>query len=93
MKTSIRHSTATCRQDARLGVLAAFRRRGTSVHAWAKSHDFKLTSVYVVIERWIDHPARRGRMPLGGVSRDIALALQAELGSEVVPLPEYSRAA
>jgi hypothetical protein len=39
-----------------------------------------------VIERWIDNPDRRGRMPLGGISRQIARDLQSDLGSDVVPL-------
>jgi hypothetical protein len=62
--------------------------RGTSVHAWSKSHGYAFQSVYTVIERWIDHPARRGRLPLGGISRQIARDLQATLGADVVPLED-----
>lgn len=68
------------------GVALAMRGRGTTVRAWAIEHGFAIQSVYVVIERWIDHPDRRGRMPRGGISRDIARALNAELGAEIVPL-------
>ena len=36
------------------------------------------------MNRWIDHPDRRGRLPLGGVSREIARALREELGPELI---------
>jgi hypothetical protein len=87
---SIQH-TAHIRRPSAHGVRAALIARGTSVHAWAKSHRYRLSSVYTVIERWIDNPDRRGRLPLGGISRQIAHDLQAELGPDVVPLPELER--
>jgi len=71
-------------------VIHAFKARGTSVLAWARAHGWAYQSVYVVIERWVEDPARRGRMPLGGVSRAILMALHDELGAEVVPLPDAS---
>lgn len=72
-------------------VLRALRARGESVRAWAARHAWGNTSVQVVIERWIEDPKRRGKMPLGGVSRAIALALQNDLGSDVVPLADGNR--
>lgn len=71
-------------------VIHAFKARGTSVLAWARAHGWARQSVYVVIERWVEDPARRGQMPLGGVSRAILMALHDELGADVVPLPDAS---
>ena len=84
---SIRHQT-TDRRHTTPRVCEALAARGTSVHAWAKSNGYVFQSVYTVIERWIDHPERRGRLPLGGISRQIARDLQATLGADVVPLAD-----
>lgn len=69
-------------------VIDAFKSRGTSVAAWARAHGWAFQTVYVVIQRWVEDPKRRGRMPLGGVSRAIVAALHDELGADVVPLPD-----
>ncbi|MBK8638050.1 MAG: hypothetical protein IPN92_07070 [Chromatiaceae bacterium] len=90
MKTSIRHHRPPCRPwtaPSPHGVIAALRSRGQSVLSWAQAHAYAPSSVYIVINRWIDHPDRRGRLPLGGVSREIARALREELGPELIPLP------
>ena len=84
---SIRHQT-TDRRPATPRVCEALVARGTSVHAWAKEHGYPNQSVYTVIERWIDNPERRGRLPLGGISRQIVRDLQATLGADVVPLED-----
>jgi hypothetical protein len=62
--------------------------RGTSVNAWAAAHGYPKSNVYRVISEWIEHPQRRGRLPLGGLGREIVLALQAELGPDLVPLAD-----
>lgn len=69
-------------------VLAAFAANGTSAYAWARSSGWATRSVYAVIEQWIQHPERRGRLPLGGVYQAIARDLQKYLGADVVPLEE-----
>jgi len=69
-------------------VSAALAAHGYSVRAWARAHGWANQSVDVVIKRWIEVPGRRGRMPLGGVSRAIIVALQKELGADIVPLQE-----
>ena len=60
--------------------------RGSSVNGWAASHGYPKSNVYRVIAEWIEHPQRRGRLPLGGLGREIVTALRAELGPELVPL-------
>lgn len=67
-------------------VSAALAAHGYSVRSWARAHGWANQSVDVVIKRWIETPSRRGRMPLGGVSRAIIVALQKELGSDCVPV-------
>jgi gp16 family phage-associated protein len=63
---------------------------GTSVNAWAAAKGFPKSNVYRVINEWIEHPQRRGRMPLGGLGREIITALRAELGTDLVPLADDS---
>lgn len=75
--------------DVHRGAVAvALRSKGTSILAWSRAHRWAHQTVYQVIERWIEDPSRRGRMPLGGVSRAIYMALQTELGTDVVPRPD-----
>lgn len=61
---------------------------GSSVNAWARAHGYPKSNVYRVISEWIEHPQRRGRLPLGGLGREIVLALQVELGPDLVPLSD-----
>jgi len=69
-------------------VFAAFRERNTTARAWALANGWRPASVYMVIAQWIEHPVRRGRMPLGGINRAILAALRLELGGTIVPLNE-----
>lgn len=62
--------------------------RGSSVTAWAASHGYPKSNVYRVIQEWVDHPQRRGRMPLGGLGREIVMTLRADLGDDLVPLSD-----
>ena len=57
-----------------------------TVRSWALAHDWAPRTVYMVIERWIEDPSRRGRMPLGGINRAIISALHIDLGADIVPL-------
>lgn len=82
---------ASEKSDTYAGVVAgALKERGWSVHGWALDHCWASRSVYTVVERWVEHPERRGQMPLGGVSRAIIVSLHNELGADVVPLPDPS---
>jgi len=88
-RTTAKPGTDSEKSDTDFGrVIDAFRARGTSVLAWSKAHGWARQTVYHVIEAWVENPQRRGRMPLGGVSRAVIAALHEELGEDIVPLTD-----
>lgn len=91
MDTSIDQNNAPTAPDASSfsgRVSQALQENGSSVNAWAIAHGYPKSNVYRVISEWIEHPQRRGRLPLGGLGREIVLALQAEVGPDLVPLAD-----
>lgn len=77
-------------QEAYRKILRALSSRGTSLGKWAERNGFVRVTVYQVVRKWAP---RTDRAPHGGISRDILVALRAELGPGIVPDPAAREAA